>query len=247
MVHAPPGVVHRLSLPGRAGRALFARLLRQLHRVGGSVAPGSDRRFRRLDREHPDGGPRPELSRAAERLEGGLPGRPGRPRGAARVHRRLSHPAVAMGDRQLPVRVQAPGTGLAKPEHGGGEGPGHDPPPRVRSGAADARPARLLPDAAPRRRPPQHPLAAGRRAASRSLRRRLAVAGFHRRPDPARPQLVDWPSFSLLPGDRSGDVAQRHLRPFCGDATGRKVHPYTKASHRSAGTGVARPGIRARR
>src|SRR5439155_8015278 len=121
----------------------------------------------------------------------------------------LPEPTVAMGDRKLPVRVQAAGARLAKSQPPGDQDPGDDPPARVRGGSVDAGPARLLSDPAADSRPAQHPLAARRRVVAGSRGSDLPVARLLRRADAPRLAVAGWAAIPVLPGDRCGDVPQR--------------------------------------
>ena len=239
MVHPAAGDRDRLSLPGRAGRTVRERLLHQLHRHGRGLAPPSHRGLRRLERRHAHRRPGPQLPGAAARLARRVPGRPRRAGGAPGIDRRVPPPAVAMGHRQLPGRIQAAGAGHQKPVPRRGQVPGGSAPAVLRRRAVDARAARLLPVACAVGDPVHVPVAA---RGCRHLDQpswRFAVGWVHGRTNAAGPTVVVRGPRAPVPGRRRRDELHRADGARARDPQRWRVCQDTQVRDRPPRTGMA--------
>ena len=220
MAYQAAVAVDRLSLPRRAGRPLARWLLHEFHGHRRRLEAGGDRGCRRLERRDSHRGPGPQLPGSARGLDVVLRRRPRRASGAPRRGQRVPRAAVAVGDRQLPMRLAAARSGC--PE-GSSAVAGDRPSPELRRAGPDARPARLLPGPAGGPGQPRHPARLGAPPPGHQPDQPGAVRRIHSRPGAPGAALVARVAQPALPGDRRGHVSDDLARAHPLGASGRRV------------------------
>ena len=225
----------RRALRARARQPQPRRPLLQLQRHRRHLAPRGDHRRRRLAARHAHRGSRPQLPRAAARLEVRVPAQPGVAGRAAGRDELVQVAAAPLGEGLDPDLPQAAAADPALEHLAAREGRGVLPPHRQLQLPAHVRAVGA--DGAVDGHPLQHGLvrdAAHRRAA---VLRGHGVGGqfLHGLPARAAPRLDHPPQVPAVPDvDRHRSDGQQHQGGVRGDLqAAERVRPHAEVPHRS--------------